>query len=61
MLNGTTGPAATGLVSTAPQLICLVIVGRLAAPPVVGDPYLIALNGPAMGGLAGRLAVRDSR
>ena len=38
LLAATTTPLATGLVNTAPQVICLVVVGRLAAALVVGDP-----------------------
>jgi len=36
--EGTTGPVATALVSTAPQVLCLAVAGRLAAALVVGDP-----------------------
>jgi arabinofuranan 3-O-arabinosyltransferase len=38
LLPGTTTPLATALVNTAPQVICLIVVGRLAAALVVGDP-----------------------
>jgi arabinofuranan 3-O-arabinosyltransferase len=38
VLHGATGPVVTGLVGTAPQVLCLVVVGRLAAALVVGDP-----------------------
>jgi arabinofuranan 3-O-arabinosyltransferase len=38
VLDGTTGPVVTVLTSTAPQVICLALVGRLAAALVVGDP-----------------------
>src|SRR5262249_48824974 len=36
MPDGTTGPVAAAFVSTAPQVICLVVLGRLAAALVVG-------------------------
>ena len=38
LLAGVTGPLMTALVSTAPQVICLAVAGRLAAALVVGDP-----------------------
>jgi arabinofuranan 3-O-arabinosyltransferase len=38
LLAGVTGPLTTALVSTAPQVICLAVAGRLAAALVVGDP-----------------------
>jgi arabinofuranan 3-O-arabinosyltransferase len=38
LLAGVTGPLVKALVSTAPQIICLAVVGRLAAALVVGDP-----------------------
>jgi arabinofuranan 3-O-arabinosyltransferase len=38
LLAGVTGPPITALVSTAPQVICLAAVGRMAAALVVGDP-----------------------
>jgi arabinofuranan 3-O-arabinosyltransferase len=38
LLGGVTGPLATALVSTAPQVICLAVVGRMAAALAVGDP-----------------------
>ena len=38
VLDGTTGTVVTALANTAPQVICLVVVGRLAAALVVGDP-----------------------
>jgi arabinofuranan 3-O-arabinosyltransferase len=38
VLDGTTGPVVTVLTNTAPQVICLAVVGRLAAALVVGDP-----------------------
>jgi hypothetical protein len=38
LLAGITGPLTTALVSTAPQVICLAVAGRLAAALVVGDP-----------------------
>jgi arabinofuranan 3-O-arabinosyltransferase len=38
LLAGDTTPAAAALVNTAPQVICLIVVGRLAAALVVGDP-----------------------
>jgi arabinofuranan 3-O-arabinosyltransferase len=37
-LAGTATPLATALVNTAPQVICLVVAGRLAAALIVGDP-----------------------
>jgi arabinofuranan 3-O-arabinosyltransferase len=38
LLAGVTGPPVKALVSTAPQVICLAAVGRMAAALVVGDP-----------------------
>jgi arabinofuranan 3-O-arabinosyltransferase len=38
LLAGVTGPLVRALVSTAPQVICLAAVGRMAAALVVGDP-----------------------
>jgi arabinofuranan 3-O-arabinosyltransferase len=38
LAEGASGTLVTGLTSTAPQVICLVIVGRLAAALFVGDP-----------------------
>jgi arabinofuranan 3-O-arabinosyltransferase len=38
LLAGVTGPLVRTLVSTAPQVICLAAVGRMAAALVVGDP-----------------------
>jgi hypothetical protein len=38
LLAGDTAPAAAVLVNTAPQVICLIVVGRLAAALAVGDP-----------------------
>ena len=38
VLDGTTGPVVTVLTNTAPQVICLVVAGRLVAALVVGDP-----------------------
>jgi hypothetical protein len=38
LLTGVTGPLVRALVSTAPQVICLGAVGRMAAALVVGDP-----------------------
>ncbi|HEY2307414.1 MAG TPA: alpha-(1-_3)-arabinofuranosyltransferase family protein [Streptosporangiaceae bacterium] len=38
LLAGATGPLAQALVSTAPQVICLAVVGRMAAALAVGDP-----------------------
>jgi arabinofuranan 3-O-arabinosyltransferase len=38
LLAGVTGPLVKALVSTAPQVICLAVVGRMAAALVVGDP-----------------------
>ena len=38
LLAGVTGPLMRALVSTAPQVICLAVVGRMAAALVVGDP-----------------------
>ena len=38
VLDGTTGTVVTALASTAPQVICLVVAGRLVAALVVGDP-----------------------
>jgi hypothetical protein len=35
VLAGDSGPAATALVNTIPQVICLVIVGRLAAALII--------------------------
>jgi arabinofuranan 3-O-arabinosyltransferase len=37
-LDGTTGPVVSVLANTAPQVICLAVVGRLAAALVAGDP-----------------------
>ena len=38
LLAGVTGPAVTVLVNTAPQVLCLIATGRLAAALIVGDP-----------------------
>jgi hypothetical protein len=38
MLDGTTGTIVTVLTNTAPQVICLAVVSRLAAALVIGDP-----------------------
>ncbi len=38
LLAGVTGPLVKALVSTAPQVICLAVVGRMAAALAVGDP-----------------------
>ena len=38
LLAGFTGPLMRALISTAPQVICLAAVGRMAAALVVGDP-----------------------
>jgi arabinofuranan 3-O-arabinosyltransferase len=38
VLHGTTGPVVAVLTSTAPQVICLAVVGRLAAALLAGDP-----------------------
>jgi hypothetical protein len=38
LLAGVADPLVRALVSTAPQFICLVAVGRMAAALVVGDP-----------------------
>jgi arabinofuranan 3-O-arabinosyltransferase len=38
LAEGASGPLVTALTSTAPQVICLVIVARLAAALFVGDP-----------------------
>ena len=38
LLAGFTGPLVKALISTAPQVICLAVVGRMAAALVVGDP-----------------------
>ena len=38
MSDGTTGTVVTVLTNTAPQVICLAVVGRLAAALVVGEP-----------------------
>ena len=38
LLAGVTGPLVKTLVSTAPQVICLAVVGRMAAALAVGDP-----------------------
>ena len=35
---GASGPLITVLINTAPQVICLAVVGRLAAALIVGDP-----------------------
>jgi arabinofuranan 3-O-arabinosyltransferase len=35
---GASGPLITALTNTAPQVICLAVVGRLAASLIVGDP-----------------------
>jgi hypothetical protein len=37
-LDGATGPVVTVLTNTAPQVICLAVIGRLAAALVAGDP-----------------------
>jgi hypothetical protein len=37
MLDGTTATVVTVLTDTAPQVICLAVVGRLAAALMVGD------------------------
>jgi arabinofuranan 3-O-arabinosyltransferase len=36
--SGTSGTLVTALTSTAPQIICLMIIARLAAALIVGDP-----------------------
>jgi arabinofuranan 3-O-arabinosyltransferase len=38
VLAGTTGPVVTALTDAAPQVICLAVVGRLAAALAAGDP-----------------------
>jgi hypothetical protein len=38
VLGGATGPVITTLTDTAPQVLCLVVAGRLAVALVVGDP-----------------------
>ncbi len=35
---GTSGTLVTALTNTAPQIICLTIIARLAAALIVGDP-----------------------
>jgi len=35
---GASGPLITVRINTAPQVICLAVVGRLAAALIVGDP-----------------------
>jgi len=36
--SGTSGTLVTALTNTAPQIICLTIIARLAAALIVGDP-----------------------
>jgi arabinofuranan 3-O-arabinosyltransferase len=36
--GGASGPLVTALANTAPQVICMVVVGRLVAALIVGDP-----------------------
>ncbi len=38
LIAGGSGPVAAALTGTVPQVICLAVVGRLAAALVVGDP-----------------------
>ena len=38
LATGASGPLVTVLTSTAPQIICLIVVARLAAALFVGDP-----------------------
>jgi hypothetical protein len=38
LLAGVSGPLVTGLWNAIPQVICLVIVGRLAAALILPDP-----------------------